>query len=137
MFPTKKKNKLIDVDALIPKIDENDASGILSFLKSIENGTHDSIDSFQALYDTGKKQNQWIAEYAQSTQGQIRSTEGVIAANKAARDLAIQHNAALKAQTLGAKAATVGMKALAITEKYDCNDRDCKKIKTPCRVHYN
>lgn len=40
----------------------------------------------------------------QATQGQIRTVEGVIAANQAARTSAIQYNAALKAQTLGAKA---------------------------------
>lgn len=50
----------------------------------------------------------------QATQGQIRTVEGVSAANQAARTSAIQYNAALKALTLGAKAAAAASKALAI-----------------------
>ena len=46
----------------------------------------------------------------QATQGQIRTVEGAIAANQAARTSAIQYNAALKAQTLGAKAAAAALK---------------------------
>lgn len=98
----------------MPKIDENQAQKILNLIKSIENGTNSETKSFQELYDTGSKQDQWIAKYAQETQGQIRSIEGVTEANKAARDSAIAHNNALKQQTLGAKATTVAMKALSI-----------------------
>lgn len=104
---------MMDIN-LIPEIDETKAKDLLSLIKSIEDGVDSNFDSFQALYDTGDKTNQWIAKYAQATQGQIRSTEGVIAANNAARDSAIQYNAALKAQTLGAKAAAIGLKALII-----------------------
>ena len=81
---------------LLPEIDEGEAKNLLKWIKSIEDGVDSEFDSFQALYDTGNKQNQWIAEYAQSTQGQIRSTEGVITANKAARQTAIDYNNSLK-----------------------------------------
>ncbi len=106
------QKQLIDVDSVLPKIDEGEANKILSTIKSIENGTNAEIKSFQDLYDTGTKQNQWIAQYAQETQGQIRSTEGVIKANQQARQSAIAHNEALKQQTLGAKAASVAMNLL-------------------------
>lgn len=93
------KSQLIDVDDLIPEIDESNASKFLETIKSIENGTNSEIRTFQDLYDTGNKTNQWIAEYAQSTNGQIRSTEGVIKANQSARESAIAQTAALKQQT--------------------------------------
>lgn len=99
---------------MLPKIDENKANSILKYIKSIEDGVDSEINSFQELYDTGNKQNQWIAEYAQATKGQIRSVDGVIAANKAARQSALDHNAALKQQTLGAKAGQAALKGLAL-----------------------
>lgn len=108
------KSQLIDVDSVFPKIDESQAKSILQQINDIENGVDEEIKSFQELYDTGNKQKQWIAKYAQETQGQIRSTDGLIAANEKARVSAIAHNNALKQQTLGAKAANVAMKGLAI-----------------------
>lgn len=115
LYPKKDiKSQLIDVDSVFPKIDENEAQSILEKIKAIENGVHDEYKSFQELYDSGDKQNQWIAKYAQETQGQIRSTEGVISANEKARASAIAHNNALKQQTLGAKAANIALKGLAM-----------------------
>lgn len=108
------KSQLIDVDSVFPKIDESQAKSILQQINDIENGVDEEIKSFQELYDTGNKQKQWIAKYAQETQGQIRSTDGLIAANEKARVSAIAHNNALKQQTLGAKAANVAMKGLAV-----------------------
>ena len=115
LYPSKEtiKEQLIDVDKLIPKIDENQASKILGFIKSIEDGTNEETKSFQELYDTGNKTKQWIAEYAQSTKDQIRSTEGVIQANKQARASALANNEAIKSQTLSAKAGKVALQALA------------------------
>lgn len=116
LFPKKEdiQSKMIDVDALIPKIDDNTAQGILGTIREIEDGVHSEYKTFQELYDTGDKQNQWIAEYAQNTKGQIRSTEGVIQANQQARESAIAYNNGLKQMTLGAKAANVAIKGLSI-----------------------
>ena len=106
------KSQLIDVDSVFPKIDESQAKSILQQINDIENGVDEEIKSFQELYDTGNKQKQWIAKYAQETQGQIRSTDGLIAANEKARVSAIAHNNALKQQTLGAKAASMALEGL-------------------------
>ena len=116
LYPSKEdiQSQLIDIESVLPKIDENEANKILSIIKSIEDETNLEIKSFQELYDTGTEQNKWIAKYAQETKGQIRSTEGVIQANQQARTSAIAHNEALKQQTLGAKAAAAGMKLLAM-----------------------
>lgn len=108
------KSQLIDVDSVFPKIDESQAKSILQQINDIENEVDEEIKSFQELYDTGNKQKQWIAKYAQETQGQIRSTDGLIAANEKARVSAIAHNNALKQQTLGVKAANVALKGLAM-----------------------
>lgn len=114
LFPKKEdiQSKMIDVDALIPKIDDNTAQGILGTIREIEDGVHSKYKTFQELYDTGDKQNQWIAEYAQNTKGQIRSTEGVIQANQQARESAIAYNNGLKQMTIGAKAANFALGAL-------------------------
>lgn len=114
LHPNKKdiKSQLIDVNSVLPKIDENQAKSILQQISDIENGVNEEITSFQELYNTGNKQKQWIAKYAQETQGQIRSTDDLISANEKARASAIAHNNALKQQTLGAKAATIAMKGL-------------------------
>ena len=116
LYPSNKniKEQLIDVDKLIPEIDESKASKILEFVRSIEDGTNEETRSFQELYDTGNKTNQWIAEYAQSTKDQIRSTEGVIKANQQARASALAHNEAIKVQTFSAKAGKVALQALAM-----------------------
>ena len=108
------QSELIDINSALPKVDKNKAEEILNLIKTIENGTNEEINSFQELYDTGDKQNQWIAKYAQETQGQIRSTEGVIKANKAARESAIAQNVAIQQQTLSAKAGQVALQGLAI-----------------------
>lgn len=114
LYPTKKEieSQLIDIESSIPKIDDDQANIILNQIESIENGTNSEIKSFQELYNTGNKQNQWIAQYAQQTQGQIRSTEDLIKANQNARASAIAYNDALRQQTLGAKVASVAMKTL-------------------------
>lgn len=59
----------------------------------------DSIETFQDYYDALADSDKWITEYAQSTKGQIRSTEGIIKANQSARESAIAQTAALKQQT--------------------------------------
>lgn len=110
-----KKEDIQSLMVELPEIiDSSKATQYLNAIKAIESGTLGNIDTFQKWYDTLDDSKQWIAEYAQSTQGQIRSTESVIAANKAARQSAINYNNSLKSMTLGAKAAAIGMKALAI-----------------------
>ncbi len=117
LYPSRKniESQLIDVNKLIPEIDEGKAFEILEFIKSIEDGTNEDVKSFQELYDTGNKTKQWIAEYAQSTKDQIRSTKGVIEANQQARDSALAHNEAIKSQTLSAKAQSAALKGLTFT----------------------
>lgn len=116
LFPSKEsiKDKLVDIDAELPKLDTAGAQDVLNLITNIEAKTQDSRKAFQQLYDTGIKQNQWIAEYAMSTKKSLRSTDDVIAANKKARDSAIQYNNTLRQTTLGAKVTTLALKGLAL-----------------------
>lgn len=116
LFPSKEsiKDKLVDIDAELPKLDTAGAQDVLNLIANIEAKTQDSRKAFQQLYDTGIKQNQWIAEYAMSTKESLRSTDGIIAANKKARDSAIMYNNTLRQTTLGAKATTLALKGLAL-----------------------
>ena len=118
LFPSKEsiKEKLIDVDSLIPEIDKEtfDFDHWINELndtdKQVKNGTKSWQD-----YSNGVKDNEkWIAKWGQETEGQIRTQKDLINANKKAREAAIAHNNALKEQTLGAKAATVATKALSV-----------------------
>lgn len=116
LFPSKEsiKDKLVDIDAELPKLDTAGAQDVLNLIANIEAKTQDSRKAFQQLYDTGIKQNQWIAEYAMSTKESLRSTDGIIAANKKARDSAIMYNNTLRQTTLGAKVTTLALKGLAL-----------------------
>lgn len=117
LFPTKEsiQDKLIPIDIQLPKVDKAQAQEILDLINDIETGVSAEYSSFQQLFDdTSKRQNQWIAKYAEATKGQIRSTDDVIAANKKARDSAIQYNNTLRQTTLGAKVTTLAIKGLAL-----------------------
>ena len=55
-------------------------------MKQIDAGIHPVFASYQEWHDELVDGEKWIAKYAQSTKGQIRSLEGVNEANKSARD---------------------------------------------------
>lgn len=106
--------KLLKVDDIFPEIDESKANEYLKLIQEIEAGNNKEYKSFQELYNTGNKQNQVIAKYAESTKGQIRNTEGIISANEIARESTVKYNNELKNLTIGAKAASIGIKALSL-----------------------
>ena len=116
LFPGKEsiKSQLIDVDKFYPKIEPknwdfdwwiNELNGID---KQVKSGSMSWQDYSNKLYDNQK----WIAKWGQETEGQIRTQEQMIKANQNARQSALDHNAALKQQTLGAKTASVGLNLL-------------------------
>ena len=116
LFPSKEsiQSQLIDVDKLYTKIDSKnfDFNYWINELnetdKLVKAGTMSWQDYSNSLDDNQK----WIAKWGEKTEGQIRTQKDMISANESARQSAIDHNAALKQQTLGAKAATAGIKAL-------------------------
>lgn len=102
-----------NIDSYIPKLDTNSARTELEKLQNIQNKineTKGSWDDYNNKFQNGRK---YLLDYAKANNVLETSVDNVKEANKKAREAAIAHNDALKQQTLGAKAAKVGMQALA------------------------
>ena len=118
LYPSKESlnAQLIDVDSLIPEMDEKSFNFDLWINrlnvvdKKIKSGAMSWQDFSNSLADNQK----WIAKWGQETEGQIRTQNGLVKANQAARASALAHNEAIKAQTFSAKAESVALKALSI-----------------------
>ncbi len=93
-------SKNFDFDKWIAKLNKMD--------KSVKTGKKSWQDHSNAL----KENERWIVTWGQETEGQIRTQEDMIQANESARQSAIDYNTALEQQTLGAKAASIGLEAL-------------------------
>lgn len=83
---------------------------IVKMSKSVSDGKK----TWQELFDALSVGEKHFAELGKQMEGQIITEDGLISANQKARASAIAHNNALKQQTLGAKAANVALKGLAI-----------------------
>lgn len=69
--------------------------------------------TWNEYFDVFKEKNQgYLVDFVQNTDLQKASTEDLIKANQVARQSAIDHNTALQKQTIGAKAAAVGINLL-------------------------
>lgn len=117
LYPGKEsiKSQLIDIDALYPKIGKQnfDFDYWITELNDIDKQVRAGILSWQD-YSNGLDDNQkWIAKWGQETEGHIRTEEDLIKANDAARKSALDHNNAIKAQTLSAKAGKAALQTLA------------------------
>lgn len=103
-----------NIDSYIPKLDTDFARVELENLQNIQNKineTKGSWDDYNEYFKNGRK---YLLDYARQNNVLESSVDNVKQTNQKAREAAIAHNAALKQQTLGAKAATVVMKGLAI-----------------------
>ena len=116
LFPSKEsiQSRLIDVNKLFPTIDSKNFNfnKWINKLNEVDKKVKANITSWQDYSNSLDDNKKWIAEWGQKTEGQIRTQKDMIAANQAARQSALDHNAALQKQTLGAKAAEAGLKAL-------------------------
>lgn len=103
-----------NIDTYIPELDTDLARRELENLQNIQNKineTKGSWDDYNEKYKDGRK---YLIDYARANNVLESSVDDVKNVNKKARDSAIAHNAALKQQTLSAKAANVAMKGLSI-----------------------
>lgn len=115
LYPKKDiKSQLIDVDSVFPKIDTSNVKEVKAEIIDMSKSVSDGKKTWQELFDTLPSGKKHFAELGQQMEGQIITEDGLIAANEKARASAIAHNNALKQQTLGAKAASVAMKGLAM-----------------------
>jgi len=112
LYPKKEdiESLMIDVDEIIPEIDDKfDFDYWINDLNKIDKEVQVGTKSWQDYSNSLNENEKWIAKWGQETQGSIRTQKDLIQANQNARQAAIDHNNALKQQTLGAKAARVAM----------------------------
>lgn len=118
LYPSKEiiQSQMIDVESIVPKIDSKtfDFNGWINRLNEVDKKVKENKLSWQDFSDTLDDNQKWIAKWGEETQGTIRTQSDLVKANQQARASALAHNEALKQQTLGAKAATVAMKALSV-----------------------
>lgn len=115
---SKKSNNMLtpkDVDIVAPKLDENfNFDKWIAELDKADQAVKAGTKTWQQYFDELKPNEKWLAQYGQTTEGQIRSQEGIIAANNQARESAIQYNKGLEQMTLGAKAGELALKGLSL-----------------------
>ena len=115
LFPKKDlESQLIDVDTLFSGIDSSNTTEVTEKIKKMSSDVAEGKTTWQKLYDTLPEGEKLYAKLGKEMNDQIITEEGIVQANQEARKAALAHNAALKQQTLGAKAASAGMKALSI-----------------------
>ncbi len=103
-----------NLDSYIPelKLDGKDTNTILNKIIAIDKARGSWQEYFSVLESQGHGA---IVKLIKNTDDLSKLTgDDIVQANKKAREAALAHNAALKQQTLGAKAAAVGMKALSM-----------------------
>lgn len=105
-----------NIDSYIPQLSQDKADGLVKSIQAqsiaVTNGTKNWQDYFQELDDT--KQGH-ITDLIKNTKDLSKLTgDDLVQATNAARESALKHNAALQQETLGAKAATLGLEALSV-----------------------
>ena len=106
------KEKPIDLSKFID-LDNSKASNLLKSLQEIEVSSKTNTYAWQKYFSTLSDGQKWKIEFVKNNDLQKTSTEDLIKANQQARDSALAHNEALKAQTLSAKASKVALQTLA------------------------
>ncbi len=114
LYPSKESinGKLIDIDSLYPERTDGQFSSLLSNLVKIEEKVKSGSGSWQKYFNGLGEGEKWQIEFVQNTDLQKASLSDVKKAYDSARQSALDHNAALKQQTLGAKAASAGLSLL-------------------------
>lgn len=105
-----------NIDSYIPQLPQDEVDGLVKSIQAqsiaVANGTANWQDYFQDLNIKGKKH---ITELIKNTKDLSKLTgDDLVQATNAARESALKHNAALQQETLGAKAATLGLEALSV-----------------------
>lgn len=105
-----------NIDSYIPQLSQDEADGLVKSIQAqsiaVTNGTKNWQDYFQKLDVKGRKH---IIDLIKNTKDLSKLTgDDLVQATNAARESALKHNAALQQETLGAKAATLGLEALSV-----------------------
>lgn len=105
-----------NIDSYIPQLSQEEADELAKAIQAqsiaVTNGTSNWQDYFQNLNIQGQKH---ITELIKNTKDLSKLTgDDLVQATNAARESALKHNATLQQETLGAKAATLGLEALSV-----------------------
>lgn len=116
LFPSQEsvRAQIIDVDSLIPKMDTATAQSWIQQLTAIDAQVQNGTMTWQQYHDSLDEGQRYIAQWGQTTQGQIRTSEGLQQANESARASIIAQNQTVRESTLSFKAATIAGKAFGI-----------------------
>ena len=114
LYPSKESinSQLIDVDNLYPDLSDGQFSSILTKLIKTDEQVNLGGKNWQDYFKKLEEGEKWQIDFVQNTDLQKASLSDVKKAYDSARDAALAHNEALKQQTLGAKAAAVGLNIL-------------------------
>ena len=93
---------------------EKDAQSILDKLLITKDNVESGAISWQDYFGELEEGEKWQAKFVQENDLTKISLEDVDAAQKSAKESAIAYNAELQQMTIGAKAASIGMKALSL-----------------------
>lgn len=109
------QDKFIDL-SIYDNFNENKASSILKNLQTTNEQVEANATTWDAYLQGFKDQPemQWQKEFIQTMDIQKATTEDVVKAQNTARESAIAYNNSLQQMTIGAKAANIAMKALAM-----------------------
>ena len=104
-----------NIDAYLPELNDQSAGSLLKKLqeRQIEIDDPTQKTSWNDYFAKYKDGNKYLIEFIQNTDLQKASTKDLMEANKKARKAVIDHNKAINAQTLSAKASKVALSALA------------------------
>lgn len=116
LYPSKEtiQSQMIDIEALFPKQTDEYFSSLLNGLTQQQNLINTTKGSWTEYFKNLGEGEKWQIEFVKNTDLQKASLDDVKKSYNSARDAAIAHNAALKQQTLSAKAGQVALKGLAI-----------------------
>ena len=105
-----------NIDSYIAKISQSDANTLAKSIYDESAAVAAGTRSWEGYFNTLNNTNRgYVVDLIKNTDDLSKLTgDDLVQANQNARQAAIAHNTALKQQTLGAKAASVAMKGLAL-----------------------
>lgn len=116
LYPSKEsiQSQMIDVDSIYPEIDDSVAQKILNDLQQQQKLITQTKGNWSDYFKNFQEGEKWQIDFVQNTDLQKASLDDVKKGYENARQAAIAHNAALKQQTLSAKAGKIALQGLAM-----------------------
>jgi len=104
-----------NIDSYIPELTKEQAKNKLIYFQNYDRQVNRGRASWTTKFSGFNESEKWQADFIQNTDLQRASVEDLMKANQAARNAAIAHNEAIKAQTISAKLGQTAMKCLSMS----------------------